>query len=45
MLGAHPSYVHRLESAYTSVVLDLHTGEVAQGIRHADTAQSLELHS
>ena len=45
MLGAHPSYVHRLKPAYSSIVLDLHTGEVAQSIRHADTAQSLELRS
>ena len=43
MVGAHAADIDGLQSAHTAIVLDLHAGEVADGIGHAVRAQPLQL--
>ncbi len=42
MMCAHRADIHRFETAYAAIILDLHAGEVTQGIRHAVGAQTFQ---
>ena len=43
VIGAHGAYIHRLDSAHTSVVLELHARKVTQCIGNAVRPESIKL--
>ena len=43
MVGSHTPDIHRFQSPYSSVVLDLYAGKIAQGISHVVRAELMEL--
>ena len=43
MVGAHATYIHGFQSAHSSVILDLHSGEITEGIGHIVRAEPLQL--
>ena len=42
MLAAHRAHVNGLDSAYSAIVLDLHSRKITQGIRHRKCIQVLQ---
>ena len=42
VVAAHRADVHRLQTAHAAIVLELHTAEVAYGVGHAVTVETLE---
>ena len=43
MVGAHRADVDRLQTAHTAVILELHTGKIANGIGYRETVESLQI--
>ena len=42
VLRAHRAYVDGLDAPHSSIVLELHAGEIAQGIRHRECVKALQ---
>ena len=43
MLASHRADINRLNSPHSSIVLELHAGEIAQSVRYGKGIQALQL--